>query len=461
MAVKSGTKKAVQDLADLIVRGRGTPLSSFNPAEGSRRGPIPAALLADDASLDSMILSGREYFQFREAIYRLRLEPGLEHLTDGDLDEGLWEFACRLALDPSLEGHESAPSATVADLLAGLIRPWVEYEVAIEIQDLQLASDMIVGGTTFTRWTRDMAVKWEITKSADDNILGAKSPDIVVALARVMAGGERQALDRGQRLIDRSLDLIRVGLVTSIYIRTHDHDVLFRRGERSAVRSIETGKCVLQTWSRGLRPNGTTVSAERADQITGKLAPLESLLVDESRKLSLRDRLARAVHWISVSMTRESFDDKVVDLCTALETLLAPKSDLRKGEALALRTMLLPIAAGDGFTDPVPLYYRYLQRSDVVHGSGLYVCDEHDYRSLKSLAERMLDHVISLLVKEPTITRFGRLIDELEDPTALENCRRWLREYGPAAETIAAYATERLDAISASSTQRHSSKGLE
>lgn len=447
MPVKSETKKAVETLADLVVRSRSIPLADLNLAEGARSGPIPAALLGEEETSDSMILSGPEYAQFRKAIYWLRREPELEHLSDDDLDEGLWEFACRLALDPALEGQDSAPRGRTVELLAELMRPWVEYEVAIEIQDLHLASELNVGGTTLTKWTPDLAIQWSITKSPSDNILGRESLNTTVALARVMAGGERQALDRGRLLIDRALDLVRVGLVTSIYVRVHDQEVLFRRGERSAVRLIDTGACVLQTWSLGLRPFGTNVSDERAAQVIAKLAPLEGLLADKSRSTALRDRLARAVHWISVSMTRESFDDKVVDLCTALETLLAPKSDPRKGEALALRTMLLPTALADGFIDPVPSYYRYIRRSDVIHGSDLYVCDEHDYRELKWLAELMLDHAVRLLANEPTITRFGQLIEKIEDPVALENCHRWLREYGPRAEPIADYAAERIAAI--------------
>ncbi len=60
--------------------------------------------------------------------------------------------------------------------------------------------------------------------------------------------------------------------------------------------------------------------------------------------------LIRALEWIGESIKRESLDDKIVDICTALETWLVIKSDQIKGEAIAMRMMLLQTQLDKVFT---------------------------------------------------------------------------------------------------------------
>src|SRR5207248_1756810 len=100
----------------------------------------------------------------------------------------------------------------------------------------------------------------------------------------------------------------------------------------------------------------------------------------------LGERFLRALEWIGTSMTRESSDDKVVDLITAIECVLDPTTGGSKAEAVTLRSMLLAAAAGSELHNPVLLYRFYLVRNQIVHGSERGLASEGDYLFLRRAA---------------------------------------------------------------------------
>ena len=144
-------------------------------------------------------------------------------------------------------------------------------------------------------------------------------------------------------------------------------------------------------------------------------------------------------------ITREYRDHQVVDLCTALEAVLTTLDDGRKGEAIALRSMLLAVALNKPLTDPQEVYSLYELRSRIVHGADLSVSGENDYIKLRSLAEQVLLGVLELNEVSGPFRRPIDLIRRLEKRDRLEKALAWLDYWqDEATKAVAKYGRGRL-----------------
>ncbi len=124
--------------------------------------------------------------------------------------------------------------------------------------------------------------------------------------------------------------------------------------------------------------------------------------------------LLRALEWIGSSITRESYDDKVVDLCTALECMLGLKSDGRKGEAIALRYILLSGLRGGLYIMPHMILPAYQTRSQVIHGSHRRVATPIQYTALREIAMETVTMVLDVVQRDNSIRTVKHLVDLLE-----------------------------------------------
>ena len=146
-----------------------------------------------------------------------------------------------------------------------------------------------------------------------------------------------------------------------------------------------------------------------------------------------------------MSITRESYDHKIVDLCTALEAVLTTKSDGRKGEAIAFRTMLLSIAIDEPFPYPRDAYRLYDLRSQVVHGAALGACGENDYLQLRLIAQKAALNAITFIGIQGEINQPSQLIKLLESRERMEKAIAWLEGCQDAiTRKVTKYAKSRL-----------------
>jgi hypothetical protein len=233
---------------------------------------------------------------------------------------------------------------------------------------------------------------------------------------------------------------LRLGASQTLFVRVADTELAFKRSAVTLFRQAGENQASRLQWSFGNRPTKTTIVESRARAIEQYLQPL---LASGGLPRRLSGRIHLAARWIGASATKAEPDDKVIALCTALEALLASKDDGRKGEIIAIRSMLLPAAIGEGFTDPYPLYALYVRRSDVIHGTKLGVCGEEDYRLLHFEATLALKNMLAVLARHPEVTTFRRLIELIETPEALESAQGWFARYGRFARDVAKVVEER------------------
>ena len=247
-----------------------------------------------------------------------------------------------------------------------------------------------------------------------------------VGIVTVDAGSYKKAEERAQESLERALNTLRFCIGSITRTPVWDSQLLQRRGQFRAIREVSPQKKFVST---GGGRTSTPIDLEFTELLAGsttefmrQLAPL----YDDTIQARLRDALFRSIEWIGTSITRESYDHKVVDLCTALEAALTTIDDGKKGEAIALRSMLLSMAVDEPFFDPRELYVLYKLRSRVVHGAALGECGENDYIKLRQMAERVVLNIIKLNSTQREITRPSGLIKFLETPERVDEALTWL-----------------------------------
>lgn len=427
MALKKQGQKLLRKLAVQVAKQPG-PLED---GEGFfyKFGQIPESVSKPGEDVHQLFLTKDEWIAYSDALDALVAEPELEHVARNDIDRDLWEMVCDLAIN--WRGFQSSGNLgrRIAKFTQQALRPHQDYEVVFTIDDLQLSGCTLrFGRVVFTRMEDEQAWDW---CQSDHPLHAELLSDIrgsTVAIARVRAGSPTKAVERAVIQIDSALDYLRLAVGSYRSWTIWDFQLLQRRGSRYAVRELAQLRQLASVGGqRGFRP----VPLNLTDEVLGAVVEFSEHLqpvFDGGVPTRLQAPLLRAAEWIGTSVTRENFDDKVTDLCTALECLLTTRDDGRKGESIALRSMLLARLLQRPFAQPGQVLRLYELRSLVVHGSDLRVCTERDYRTLRRIAEATLTNVADLLSDHSEIDRMSRLIAVLEEDGNVQSATTLLGE---------------------------------
>jgi len=346
------------------------------------------------------------------------------------LDKELWHFYCEIYCDSTRFKNDSEIKTVVNDLLKRLDKPLIEYEVLIPLEKhLQLSGHAIeLAGVRFLQMSDDDIRRWGIDKNLSvlheqfcDAIVGN-----VIALTHEQCHGFDKAVDCARKKLNTALDMLRVALLIDhepriVSWRIWDEQMLFHADQGYAVREkLHPSKAhfgfesQFSNWQ--LVINDTYMM-----QIDESKHLLDLLFRSPYAQSKIYSRLRRALEWIGGSVTRERSDDKIVDICTALETLLSTKDEGRKGEAIVLRMMLLYSRLKVPFFDPVKLFELYIKRSNIVHGSERDICLDSEYKSAQWIATDVFQKVFTY-IQSHNITQHSDFITELEsDREMIEN----------------------------------------
>ena len=308
---------------------------------------------------------------YQDALQALENDEAVEHLTRATLDEAL--FALVRELDPTQSGklNRRVIRQKVSDFFSDLVVPPASYEVAFSVENINLnAESLTIGDVVFREFTQQLADEWEFDKAS--GLFREVLFEIVglpVGIVKTRGRSARKAAERAQDLFERALNTLRVSVGSFTRTRTLDRQLLQKRGKARVMReTVPEAKLISTGGGRINDPIDLVLSphlVSSTDEFIGKLTPL----YDGTIQGRFRDALLRCIEWIGVSITREYRDHQVVDLCIALEAVLTTKCDGKKGEAVALRSMLLSVALDPPFTDPQEVYSLYELRSRIVHGA--------------------------------------------------------------------------------------------
>ena len=442
--VSDETAKALARLAHEITE---QPDEIVSGAVSFKDAVVPDRLRTDE--FESFHIRGRKYWLYRLALSHLAEEKTLEHLTARDIEPQLWDLVCELSIRRESYRDQKMRSRRISEFLRSIERPWRNFEAILGLSDLGVTEEFIIGGVTFQKMTAAGARKWglggheHLVRTAK---LISASP---IAMTEIRAGSHAKASERAKEKVDDALNFLRFSLSGAIYANVWDEQMLFRRNGIWVVKALDEDSLPQTNFGRGFRPMGFDIPGNLAAILTEYLRPTEDVLASGGD--DLKRRVKRAIHWIGTATTRESYDDKITDLCTALETLLATKDEGRKAEAIAVRSMLLPAALGQGFPDPRVVFFLYeRKRSDLVHGSEHRIGDEEDYRHLRELAVKTVGQYVQLVNSSPRVTKHSKVIERIEAPDRLKDVLDLLKgSRGAAAVKLRAFAENRLVAKTA------------
>ena len=440
------TRSRVERLANAINQGPETGHLNTHPGWVVLKTSKPQAD-PEDGSSEGLFLVGEQARFYQEALRALEEEEAVEHLTRADLDEALFVLVRDLESTKSGKLNRSAICRKIGDFFSNIVAPPTHYEVAFSVENINLNdASLTIGDVVFREFTQELAQEWEFDKARGlfREVL-CRIVGLPVGIVTVQGRSSRKAAERAQDSLERALNTLRVSFGSFTRTRTWDRELLQRRGQGRVIRETSPEPKLISTGGGSITdPIDLVLTSHRvesANEFIEKLTPL----YDGTIQGRFRDALLRSIEWIGVSITRQYRDHQVVDLCTALEAVLTTIDDGRKGEAIALRSMLLSVALDRPFTDPQEVYLLYELRSRVVHGADLGVSGENDYIKLRSLAERVLLGVLELHEVSGPFGRPIQLIRCLEDRERLEQALAWLDYWqDEATKAVATYCRERL-----------------
>jgi len=330
-------------------------------------------------------------------------ETDLAHITWFDIDREFRDLIFDLHVNRARYQGTQERSDRLKQFISDILTALEEFEVLYVIDGFQLEEGPVyIGDVVFYDLDEQSAEKWGIYDSPIKEV--ADLVGKAVGLVHVRTGSMGKAVEIAKEKIDTALNALRVCLVSFPDYYIHDIQLLQKRGMMYAVKLFDLLPVVLPGWSRGFAPFHLTLKEsilESTNQLVNWLKPI----LDGTVQGRLGLPLLRAVDWIGTSITREHEDDKVADLCTALEAMLIIIDDPKKGEAIALRMMLLAMKMGKAFILPGEIYRLYGFRSRVVHGSARGLCGQSEYLKLRFAVVESLSNVLDFLSVDGSIKR--------------------------------------------------------
>jgi len=446
VAISPNTQKLLSQLAELFA----TETNDFqDDILGTfRTGRIPKSVAPDNDDPGWLIVTGDTFIYYEKCLDALAEESELEHITRSDINPELWEFVCDISSNWQSYQKPKNRNDRIRDFLSALVTPHKDFEVMFRVDGLRLTENEITTcGVSFYHLDEEKASGWGIRDQVGSMQLAPELIGNSVGLVPVKAGSSSKALERAKEKFETALNVLRVCISSFPMARIWDEQLLQKRGQIHAVKVLSPSPQVLPGWDRNFASIDLDLGGPLL-QSTSELAAKLEPMFDGTIHGRLGAQFVRALEWIGTSITREHNDDKVVDLCTSLEALLTTKDDQRKGEAIALRIMLLSMSLGQDFFHPREVLKLYDLRSRVVHGSARGVCGRPEYLKLRSYALQSLLNVLRLIEQDSSVTRPSLLIKSLEREAQIEQAVSWLDQWRDAeSNAIRDYANKRWDRV--------------
>jgi hypothetical protein len=385
--------------------------------------------LADNKGWPALLIKGDDVHLFLTTLSSLRVEPELEHLTDEEVERELTRFVTEVWKTRTTFTETGVLRVHIDQFVQRVAKPFVEYEVMFGIQGLVVGDDpLCIARCRFRRFTATDIEDWGLNCTDD----GGWSAQVIEELSKctlgvvqVRANNDAIALDRTQKAVDSALHALRL-CFSQFGFRIPDDQLLMRRQGLYVARVRGESGWTRSGFERLLSPMDLELDDLLRDS-TLNVADSIAAIYTEILPEKIRLRFVRAVEWIGSSVTREHYDDKIVDLCTALECFLVPSTEGKKGERIALRCMLLGMVSEGWFHDPRDVLRLYEQRSMVVHGSERDISSEAECNLLRRWAKDALCQAISIALNEKARLPHD-LYTFLETRDRLVTATRWFEK---------------------------------
>jgi hypothetical protein len=403
----------VMEKERLVCRGTirtllGKLLQDVEPARlatiaGQDSFPHPAIL--------SNLLGKRLAEAYLRALGEISGELVPQRIGRAEANDALWALLREIAADSASYRRAGALRRRLDKFTEEVKKPLHLFEVAYSIGNLDLGSQVFcIGPVRFFTMDDNEASRWRLTEDDPAPHARAHWMGRATATLEVQATDNRRALETGVGQVASSLDLLRLAGVRDVVSGFDDALFLWQLDGRSMTRQVTPSQpSITYNWGRPFGPMMTEMGSHIRKGLDPKLSSLQAIANGELPD-EIGRHLERAINWMCRGITRERLDDKIVDLCTALETLLLPNYGRgRKGQMIALRHRLI-----GGDWSPTGILALYELRSYIVHGSALNVSQYVDYWHLLLVCFVTLDRIVKLAKRKPTAQNLKDLIGMVE-----------------------------------------------
>jgi hypothetical protein len=441
MAVAEGTVSVLRELVELL-------LVSQAPTEIDGLAPVlvrgATENLRQKRGAEAVRLEGEQYVRYEEALAHLSEEPELEHLTRTDVDEHLWSLVCDVYAEPEEYAEADYRERAVLGVCERLAKRHEEYEALFPLDRLTLPEDQSfeMAGVRFERMSSEALAAWGYSDHEVFEALYEQLTTHPVARVTVRAGSAKAARERAARAVDAALGLFRLSF-SEFRAAIRDEQLLQQRTDGYVLKRLPGPQHTARGWHRGFRGYGLELDATLLGEVN-RIATRFRPVFNGTVAAQISSQFMRAIELVGASVTHEHADDKVVNLCTALEAILTMRQERDKSAAVALRLMLLSIRLDQPFSWPAEPYDLYQLRNRVIHGESRGVSTERDYRDLRRFAYDALVSAVELVISDRQITDMNRFVSAMEEHATMSRAIHWLKAneaYLP--EQILAFALQR------------------
>ncbi|HWS86436.1 MAG TPA: hypothetical protein VN282_05715 [Pyrinomonadaceae bacterium] len=401
---------------------------------GYLSGRVPDDLLTQemkDAGHNSLLLTGEDVPRYYETIDLLRRQPELEYLKDKELKDLLWRLECEVLVHKEEYKRDlSKLGAKLEEFAAALVRPLTDFEVLIPLQNFKVGGhEIALGDCTLRHFSREDLLEWGFGRHESWERSLRDFADRTAVVITERGNNTNLVAERARRRADLRLHTLRVALAQRDF--TPDAQLRFRLSPHTVMR--DAGEPRIRSCQH-VSPGPWTFEyvdahdrgyVEYAAGVLGRSAGFPK---------EFRERVERALYWLGRAVEGEELDQRVALLCTAMESLLSDRSEVRKGERIAYRMVLLESLRGNSFVHPAQLLWIYTLRSSVVHGSGVEIVTKAEYRTMVHAARRTLKNYVDF-VGDNNFRRYSDLIRHIETSGEAGQLSEWLGGH-PADENV-------------------------
>lgn len=353
--------------------------------------------------------------EFMQLQNDLRLELTPHHAADSEILFALWELLRHVVSNSEEFLLEDSLNQLIVEFGGKWKPPLKVFKVVYPVENLNIGANPItIGSVTFRLPEEDFAATWGISSPwAQAEV--EKSETRSLASIRVESADHSKASETGIQPVLDAIEVLRVSALSGLVNRLEVDELLqWRLSGYWAAMDLEGDATeALSGWRRPFKP--LVIDIGSAVKI-GLEADSYSDALSATLPMDIKARLLRSTRWISTSVVHEDHDHKIVDLCTALETmLLADYLGGRKGELVALRYNLV-----GGYMNPAGILRLYELRSGIVHGAELGTAWAMDTWHLRGECVSVLANLLKLVKDKPEVVTLTGLIAVVETPDRLE-----------------------------------------
>lgn len=392
------------------------------------RARIPEDLVTQElkvAGFTNLVLSGPEAERFEQNLDLLRSHPELEYATDKELKDQLWRLECEVFVNQREYKRDfSKLNHRIEEFISGLLKPLAEHEVLIPIEYFNVGNqEIVLGDCTVRTFSEDQLLTWGFAEHEMWRDSLHIYVDKTVIVVKEVGNSPQLIIDRARTKAEQVLHALRIGFAKRRF--TPDRQLKFRLSPHTILR-----ECVPAQIKRGVHMVRGPWNLDYIEQHDADYVGYANHVLTQSSGFGedLNARVRRAVHWLGTAMEHEDYDQSVSLMCTAMESLLCAKDEVRKGERIGCRMVLIQSLVGESFVHPAEILWIYKLRSSVVHGSRVDVAGEVEYERMLDATRATLKSYIDLVAKNGH-KNFAELTRFIESSTVARQLLEWLESH--------------------------------